>query len=71
MLLKLYIRKGTEANLSKGIYNKEFTCGCSALRFLKKKTSDIRSYGTLRKVDWLFITDVSGQPIGLIFKDQA
>jgi len=36
-----------------------------------KKTSDIRTRGILRSTDWLFVTDISGQPIGLIFKYQA
>ena len=36
-----------------------------------KKTSDLRSCRMLRSIDWLFVTDVSEQPIGLIFKDQA
>jgi len=32
---------------------------------------DLRSSGTLRSVDWKLLTDVLGQPIGHIFKDQA
>ena len=32
---------------------------------------DLRSPAMLRSVDWLLCTDVSGQPIGPIFKGQA
>jgi len=32
---------------------------------------DARFSGMLRSTDWLLVTDVSGQPIGLIFKDQV
>jgi len=28
---------------------------------------DMRCFGILRSVEWQFITDVSGQPIGVIF----
>ena len=31
----------------------------------------LHSYGMLRAVDWQFVTDVFGQPIGPIFRDQA
>ena len=31
----------------------------------------LRSSEVLRSLDWWFVTDVSGQPIGPIFKDQA
>jgi len=40
----------------------------------KRKTSyprDLYSSGMLRSVDWYFVTDVSGQIIGTIFKGQA
>ena len=32
---------------------------------------DLRSFGTLRNVEWQFRTDVSGQPICPIFKGQS
>ena len=32
---------------------------------------DLRSSGALRSVDWKLLIDVSGQPIGHIFKGQA
>jgi len=31
---------------------------------------NLRSFGILRSVEWYFLTDVSGQPIGPIFKSQ-
>jgi hypothetical protein len=35
------------------------------------ETRDFRSSGLLHSVDWLLVTDVSGQPIGPIFEGQA
>jgi len=32
---------------------------------------DLRCFGIVRSVEWYFVTDVSGQTIGPIFKDQA
>jgi hypothetical protein len=32
---------------------------------------DLRSSGMLRSIDWYLVTDVSGQPIGPIFRGQA
>jgi hypothetical protein len=32
---------------------------------------ELRSPGILRSVEWQFRTDVSGQPVGPIFKGQA
>ena len=34
-------------------------------------TRDLYSSGMLRSVDWYFVTEVSGQTIGTIFKVQA
>jgi len=31
----------------------------------------MRSFDMLRSLEWYFITDVSGQPIGPIFRGQA
>jgi hypothetical protein len=36
-----------------------------------ENTRDLRPSGVLRSVDWYSVTDVSGQPIGFIFKVQA
>jgi hypothetical protein len=36
----------------------------------KQYMSDLRSSGILRSVKWQFCADVSGQPIGSIFKGQ-
>jgi len=32
---------------------------------------DLRCFEILHSVEWQFITDVSGQPIGVTYKDQA
>jgi hypothetical protein len=37
-------------------------------RLLPQSRVDLRSYGILRSAEWQFHTDVSGQPIGPIFK---
>jgi hypothetical protein len=39
--------------------------------FLRRVNEIFRSSRMLRSIDWYLVADVSGQPIGLIFKGQA
>jgi hypothetical protein len=44
------------------------TGSCAALKY---KTLDLRSSGVLSGVDWLLVTDFSGQHLGPLFKGQS
>jgi len=44
---------------------------CVTVRLPRRCKWDLRSFGILHSVEWQFATDVSGQPIGPIFKGQA
>jgi hypothetical protein len=44
--------------------------GLSVVDSTRLMRHDLRSCGTFRSAEWFFCTDVSGQPIGLIFTGQ-
>jgi len=44
---------------------------CKSKNLLSDLYQILSSFGILRSVEWLFLTDVSGQHIGSIFKGQA
>jgi hypothetical protein len=51
-----------------------YLCDIRTMRYFRIPTRckrDLRSFGTLRNVEWQFRTDVSGHPICPIFKGQA
>jgi hypothetical protein len=68
---------GTTDRLTRGWYvyilrYRELNISIVRILFLNRPIQnwDLRSSGMLRSTDWYLVTDVSGQPIGAIFKGQ-
>ena len=49
---------------SQSVLPKHFNLPMRDLKFQPRLKWDLRSFGILRRVEWQFVTDVSGQPIG-------
>jgi len=53
------------------VHSENYTKLYRTLYQYKIEFRDLRSSGILCNVDWLLVNDVSGQPVGPIFKGQA